>query len=244
MFNFKIFNPFASTRIKPTFPSAVSMREYNGRKYIRKMPVQTKNDTVYLESFPISDSTLTRTEIYNSYKSSYPIAYHEYDIHNTFGQLSGMNMQTDLSHRKQGLGELLRLVSIIEMKENNLSRNIIHSLPAVVKFHYKYGFRPDITGDERSVAVLNDIVGRSDDEFLINKAKALINEIRKQGYISETQCAQSNDIINRYINKMGISGTSPIFDNGFELILTDKFINENSSFYNNLFAKHGIDYKV
>ena len=42
------------------------------------------------------------------------------------------------------LGELMRLISIMEMFENNLEFMELYSRETAINFHAKYGFRPDI----------------------------------------------------------------------------------------------------
>lgn len=244
MISFKFFNPFASKPVKPSFPSAVDIRDFNGRKYIRKMPVQAKDSIVYLESFPTNNSTLARTAVYDSYNSRNPIAFHDYDIYNMLKDFSGSFMETDINRRKQGLGELLRLASIIEMKENELTANKIFSKPEAVMFHYKYGFRPAVKDDSVSKKVLNDILGKTGDDDIKQRADNLINAICKNGYIDETQCTQTNDIITDYIKRNVQKGLMPEFGEGFDMVLTDKDIKANAGFYNRLFEKHQIDYSV
>jgi len=240
--NFKLFDIFIPRPEKPMLPASVVMRELNGRKYINKMPALTGDNLVYLESFPTNQSTFTRTSISGFGKKQ--VAYHDYDIYNCMGELSGSYMETEDNLRNLGLGELLRLASIIEMKENDLHRITLFSKSEAIKFHYKYGFRPNIKDDQASIKLLKEISYKTPHLEMSENANELRNTIEKQGYIAESQCKQANDIVNDYMLKVQPEKGEPILQEGLDMVLTAKDVKANSSFYNSLFEKHKIDYRV
>ena len=109
---------------------------------------------------------------------------------------NGCNMNTLINHNTHtGLGEIMRLTSIIDMLENNLNKIQILSISNAIPFHTKYKFKP------------------------INYASATTN------------------------NK--IFETSKInYNKDLPMELTAKDIKADKRFFNQLFAKHKIDYRI
>lgn len=109
---------------------------------------------------------------------------------------NGYNMNTLINHNTHtGLGEIMRLISIIDMLENNLNKIQILSISNAIHFHKKYKFKP------------------------INYTSATTNN-----KIFET--SKSN------------------YNKDFPMELTVKDIKNNKRFFNQLFTKHKIDYKI
>ena len=102
---------------------------------------------------------------------------------NTF---NGCNMNALLNNNKHtGLGEIMRLISIIDMIENNLQKIQIFSLSKAAPYHLKYKFKP----------------------------------------------------INYQTEKLNFNKDLPM-----ELTIQD--IKANKTFFNTLFAKHKINYRI
>lgn len=112
---------------------------------------------------------------------------------NTF---KGCNMNTLLNKNIHiGLGEIMRLTSIIELIENNLKKIQILSLSEAIPFHLKYKFKPINFGSE------------STNQIFFPKDKLT-------------------------------------FDKDLLMELSVINIKNNKSFFNNLFVKHKINYRI
>lgn len=183
MFKINFINPFRSNLKNTKLSASVEFIENNSRKFLKRMPVLAKNNVVYLESHPRKSSTYSETAIYNSFNDK--LAFHNYDVYNMVGEMDGSYMQTELPYRHHGLGEILRLASIIEMKENNINKMTIFSMPEAIKFHYKYGFRPNIGISSDIMKTLNFLLMKCPDESFKNQAKVILNTVYANGCIDD-----------------------------------------------------------
>lgn len=162
------------------------------------------------------------------------------------------NMQVSQDFRHRNLGELLHLAGIINMLENNLPHIKLYSKENAVYFHSKYQFEPDIVRFSERDNALNTIAQDTTIEIqdIVRKAKDLIKKIALDD-TPEAQrqfCKEASKIAASYINAIQkLSGTTyqqHPFKNGFDMILTKLKIKEHSSFFNELFQKHHIDYQI
>ncbi len=238
MFKINVLNLFKQ-KINPV---SVEMFEHNGRKYIKRMPVQAKNDIVYLESKPLNGSTKAETALYDSFNKK--IAYNNYDVYNLLGEIYGTYMHSLPNRRHQGLGEILRLASIIEMKENDSYKMNIFSLPEAIKFHHKYGFRPNVEKDSDIIEILKMLESQNYEDSFSTQAKDLLDDIYNNGCLDASIRHKLNGILDNYIKSHRIIAGSKLFGEGVDMVLTKNDVQSNANFYNKLFAKHKIDYKV
>ena len=136
--------------------------------------------------------------------------------------------------------------------ENGISEFEIHSKNSAIYFHSKYKFEPAITNfEERNSALLSIIRNSKKEgyEELKEEAEEIL-EIAYRDTSSETQrrlCKETNSLAKRYIQKVLETKDeykNHPFDNGMRMILRRREIVENKDFFNNLYAKHRIDYKI
>ena len=156
-----------------------------------------------------------------------------------------------LRQQNLGLGEILRLSSIIFMIENKIKEMEIFSKAEAVYFHSKYKFEPEIKSfDERNYA-LKSIIKNCQNEFEEIKLEA-INIVKKvaSDKSAENQrnlCKETNILLKEYIQEILARKDkykSHSFDFGFRMILNTNDILDNKIFFNNLFKKHKIDYEI
>ena len=86
-----------------------------------------------------------QNHIYISIKKNKEIlANEDISLYKKEKEVYGWSIATKVPYRKQKLGELLRLTSVITMLENKANNIKIHSLHDAIFFHRKYKFKPDI----------------------------------------------------------------------------------------------------
>ena len=66
-------------------------------------------------------------------------------------------IETYLPQRRNGLGEILRLSSIIEFKENGIKTLEVESYPNAIPFHLKCRLKPNLTTSYTTLKILNNI---------------------------------------------------------------------------------------
>lgn len=191
------------------------------------------------------------TEIKNAYNKV--LGFEAFSMHENTPTITGLYIQVDPEYRnRHHLGELLRLISIIELIENKVKNLKIFSKYNAIFFHAKYKFMPDITKFlERDIA-LNDIVANKTPKTETEAMQA--SELLRRATTNKSpeeqreMCKQANNIINNYIKK-GFLGNNKEYKNdlftfGMNMVLTRDEIIKNKDFFNELFAKHNIDYKI
>lgn len=150
-------------------------------------------------------------------------------------------------------GELLRLSSIVDIIENEISQFEIFSKDSAVYFHSKYKFIPAITDPKERDKALQSVVKncRNLEEFKeFKKQAADILKISSINPSEETQavlCREANVLLKNYIAKVMEEKDrykSHGFESGFSMILRRSKIIRNKDFFNDLFAKHNIDYRI
>lgn len=182
----------------------------------------------------------------------------ELSLNDGAGKMVGLDISVINKYRNNGektghrLGEILRLASIIEMLENKKNHFKIYSKNSAIYFHSKYKFKPNITNFDERNAALNSIIANNTTET--SDLTELAVDIKKELRKNNSPDAQiefnkiTNVLVKAYINRVLSLGkdafkTHP-FSKGFDMILSQKTLMQNRYFYNNLFKKHGIDYKI
>lgn len=154
--------------------------------------------------------------------------------------------------KKHGFGELMRLFGIMEMMENKSPFLKIYSKDTAVYFHSKYKFKPSNTSFEERNKMLESMSQDCSKKFedLAKKAKALKEKATSTKNLPAVQrelCVETNNLATEYIARALKEGNPQIehsFNYGMDMILTKESIEKNSDFFNKLFNKHGIDYKI
>ena len=134
----KVLN-FIKPKSKPIqLPAKVKFYEEDGIKYLTRMPVRANKGIVYLNSINDESSECVRTFITD--RNLNILGHHEYYISEKV--IDGDYMEVDYKYQGNGLGELLRLASLMMCKENNLDGIKLESLSTAMPFHLKYRFKP------------------------------------------------------------------------------------------------------
>lgn len=176
-----------------------------------------------------------------------------FSMDNETGNIFGFSIEVEKEYRQKSyrFGEILRLASIIEMLENKLSTFDIYSKDTAILFHSKYKFQPHFqTFAERDYA-LQAIVKNTFNlpkEF-IKQALSIIEKIQQfpQGEIQRNLREESCELTKKYIQQILLSQNKPknnLFDYGMNMQLTVEDLKNNSNFFNQLFEKHNIEYKI
>jgi len=241
-----MFNLFHSKTI--TFPQKIQLYENKGIKFIKKMPVKANDEIVYLSSGIDKDSFVGLGETCCTLvtnKSGNILGSHHYKINNTKNKkLVGTYISTKDSHQNKGIGEIMRLASIIEMKENKLPQIDIVSINKALPFHIKYKFKPDIDTSFDIYSLLGYIAMtnkkfKDQATILLKKTANLAINDKKNEYISE-----ANNFIENYIKSNSENWKSFHVEDDIPLTLKDVTLKENADFFNTLFKKRGIDYSI
>lgn len=169
----------------------------------------------------------------------------------------GYNITVEPKYRKTGIkskyrfGELLRLGSVITMLKNKYKSIRIYSLNDAVYFHSKYKFEPAIEELNEAQKTLESIIKdtttsfsdlRKTAQILLSKKPATTDFKQKDLFFGKV-----NALVKQYIERVlkeGNNGSGHTFDKGFDMILTQDTAYKESKFFNKLFKKHGIDYKI
>lgn len=165
-------------------------------------------------------------------------------------EMVGCNIEIRRVFRGKHLGELLRLVSIIEMVENKVSQMQIFSRESAVYFHSKYGFEPNIKRFFERDNALESIATNPMFVDLAQKAKFLINRVKEctsnEGL--RELCRMTSELTDEYLKRVRLSNLQKSnlhpFKYGFAMKLSMENILQEKDWFNILFEKHGIDYKI
>ena len=151
------------------------------------------------------------------------------------------------------LGEAMRLGTIIETLENGMKAMDIYAMPQAVFFHAKYGFVPKITSYKADLMkTLENIASRKNPKLRVcsQRAKAVIEKVKKQKTgmcVSDSIANETSKIAKDYIDTV-IKEKLPFkrytFKKDIDMVLTREAIIKNKKFYNALFERHGIDYRI
>lgn len=166
---------------------------------------------------------------------------------------SGLYIETSPEYRRKGfgIGEILRLSSIILILKNKIQNFEIYSKPEAIYFHNKYKFSPAIKNFTERDNVLKTVIKnctekmsefKTEAENLLNKS---IND--KTPEVQRNLCIQTNELLKKYFDTIALKKDeykSHPFDYGIRMILHSEDILKNSDFFNNLFKKHKIDYQI
>ncbi len=153
--------------------------------------------------------------------------------------------------RYKGTGSVFHLAKIIEMLENECSEIDINSLNSAIIFHAKNGFRGNLHDQIEAHYALTTIVNSFflDDKFIDISADAA-ELMAKQDYSLD----KVNKIFTEFLEiavKLPKDVTDKIYFRDtadqtllYGMKLTKDDVIKNKDFYNNLFEKHKIDYKI
>ena len=179
------------------------------------------------------------TEIKNAYNKV--LGFESFAMYQDNSTIDGLYIQVEPEYRRQyHLGEMLRLISIIEMIENKIKAlNIYSKNTAILKFEERNRFLEHIASSKN---------GNAEAERTF--AKELLQKTN-QAKTSSEQIAlynPANSVIKSYIRKILSAGKEEYkkypFPIGMDMCLTNENLIENRAYFNELFAKHNIDYQI
>lgn len=240
MIKLNLFNIFV--RRQPQLGKSVTFSKGYNRLYINNLPVKSNDEVLLLEAFPTDSEVSAQTVVKNLKKQE--CGRHEYKLWLQNREFSGEYIEVYPPFRNQRLGELLKLASIIEMKANNLDKITLYSLPEAIKFHAKFGFTPNIKSSDPISLILKEITEKNQFSDLSEQSLQMLKGLSgKFHLISGDEMKNINNFFSVYIKRC-ISENTPVFNKKIAMILTEKSINKNADYYNNLFEKHEINFKV
>lgn len=254
----KVYSPL--TLIKPQFA------ELNGIQVLKpfKLETQHKPIEVLVKQNLDSNNTSFVTDIFEC-DNPKPVATHTYFIDKLKNVFSGLNIETDYYHQNRGYAELMRLISIMLMKENNLKSNNIVSRFEAVPFHLKYNFDIDgiqtVQESENWTSVIDALESckkwtccfdKKTAQEITDKSNQLLTRIESSSSSEqlEQDVCKFFEKFYKNINSKGSGQTFAeemnyynLMSNFYMSLGMDK-IQLHSKFFNELFEKHGIDYKI
>lgn len=238
-----LFNIFRIGKKLGKAPSHVNFRKDNDVKLLSPISLQVGNDTFTAEAIrcQANDTLFYKTIINN--KNHDEIGNHYYMMNKPAAFMFGTYLDTFPKYRGRGIGEILRLINIIEMVENKIKNNNIVSLPSAVAFHIKYKFLPNIM--DLGSSFLQDI---STSKYSTPAMKEIAEKLLYQSKTDKGTDAEYlrviNNLVYEYIEKNHSNWDKAKFRENVPMKLTLKTIKDNADFYNKLFTKHGIDYRI
>ena len=149
---------------KNKFPTKVSLKKVETPDWNfiihEQIPIKKGNKTIFLQTKVIDPETCPlsaniETRITDKYKTEFGAYY--YTIAPNSKNIENGYVQTKINQRRKGFGELMRLASLIEFKENNLKTIDIDAFPEGLPFHLKYKFKPNITKKSDGIRILEEI---------------------------------------------------------------------------------------
>lgn len=190
-----------------------------------------------------------RTEIYDSERQL--LGYDVFDMPKSDSMFE-YDIKVLPEYRGKGLGELMRLTSIAQMLENNVDEMDLYSKSTAIYFHAKHGFEPNIKSFDQRRSSLESVVANTlpdGDVFIPNAEKILKatdNPLRLTFEENQKFTHQTNELVKEFIKKVLAMGRQDDakFASGFNMKLMRDTIFERAEFFNSLFKKHGIKFKV
>ncbi len=154
-------------------------------------------------------------------------------------------MKTVEGKRNLGLGASMHLLGIIELLENDYDYLKLYSISSAVPFHAKFGYKPDAKRWEDGLALNMESISEEKDPRLWQfafRAKTLIlscdNDCVRKGNILLAEYIRAASKIK---SKEEMENLLPI---GTTMKLSKSSIMKHKQFYNKLFKKYDIDYKI
>lgn len=167
-------------------------------------------------------------------------------------KMFGFDIFVDPYYRKKKLAELLRLFSIMIMNENKSPRLKIYSKNTAVYFHSKYKFEPQIWQFMDRDKALESIAENEAKEFIemsrfAKNIQDRVRFFREDGAKQRELCEETQELMQDYIN-LAMQKQSPEKNYplkwGMDMVLTKEKVESNKEFYNPLFERHGLDYRL
>ena len=237
----------------------------NGVKLIHSLLAKDslRGDLVEISTFNPDEVFAPCITFVSGVGNSYPSASHSFTINKQKKFFDGISMNVYNFYKSRGYGELMRLASIIHMKENGVVKNNIEALSKAIPFHYKYGFRPDFANIEaiKNTSFADTSGADSPFNFIrgtllyLTQNKGLSSNSVEQAYLlldklfvnkslPKEDLARLDSLMIEYIEKHLDNWDKDLMIDDIPMSLSMSKVQENAPFYNKLFEKHSIDYGV
>ena len=164
-----------------------------------------------------------------------------------FFNLSAIN---NFSEGLKGVGTTLHLTQIIAMLENGVEKTKLYSLGSAINFHAKFGYKSDIQSISEIKTFLMDEIAMKhyNDEIFSPVILNFEKWFARSFAPNEKRIAEGNQIINEFVRTINDNKLKHYVDynilTGIKMSLKREDVIKNKEFYNNLFNKYGIDYKI
>lgn len=227
------------TLVKPIWKKSI----INGQKFCEMSLLHKKFGRIYTDV--TSDRWIT-SEIHSSIGQL--MAKEQFSIDSQKKTFIGEHINTMPCFMRNYLGELLRLVSIMIMRENELNSIDIVSIKRAIYFHSKYKFKPNIEDCVMADILMGDIVENENIPQLSKLAKAAY-KVSREFETGDLDIAtkKANEIVSDFIDvAQNIRNSTDIHDltTNIKMQLSNETVEKNKAFFNELYKKHGIDYKI
>ncbi len=161
-------------------------------------------------------------------------------------EMYDINMKTHANYRRQSLGELSRITSIMTMLQNKLNRITLFSTRDAVIFHHKYKFEPHITNRADALRVLHQISQSKFKEYRDPAQLVMIKSTPPDQDFTEFY-AETNKLVKEFLDD--VIGNKRYDNRTFEhwnidMVLTKENVLQNKDFFNNILKKHHIEYNI
>ena len=222
----------------------------NTYKILKETPVKYKNGTGYIKTttekeFDSKDTL--RINIVITDKKKLLLGRYKYTINKSTAIINRGFIETYFPHRRSGLGEILRLSSIIEFKENGIKTLDIDALPDAIPFHLRCRLKPNLTGSYLTLRILKKIKNNPKVQpYYHQVAEKLFKKIKNEN--SELLDNYTRKFVNKFIENYTKQHLHNWEETKIEpilpMVLTESKLKQFAGFYNKLFKKHGINYKI
>lgn len=225
-------------------------RQSDTYKILKETPVNYKNGTGYIKTTTSKaksnkDALNINTIITDEKKSK--LGHYEYMINKSNATIKYGYIETHLPQRRNGLGEILRLSSIIEFKENGIKTLEVEAYPNAIPFHLKCRLKPNLTTSYITLKILNNIKNNPKVQpYYHQVAEKLVQKIENENSVSLGK--DTREFVNKFIESYTKQHLHNWEDAKFRpflpMVLTESRLKQFACFYNKLFKKHGINYKI
>ncbi len=215
-----------------------------------KIPVMYKGGRAFLETSieqipDKKEGVLFVTKI--SDDKNKVLGSYKYQVHKSPQKIDSGYIETIDVYRHKGIGEIMRLASLMELKENNINAIEINALPEAIQFHHNYKFKSNITQRFWAIKILKNICTNPNIQEVHRKtADSLCQHISEKTTwrLEKTKAKSINYFIENFLKMYKSNWQKANFKITLPMVLTKENVNKFSSFFNNLFKAHGINYKL
>ena len=216
-------------------------------KFINRNLGEVYTETIINKDFPNRMITFLKD------KYDRTLGLEEINLEQGLSTSAGLTIEAMQEFRNKGLGigEMLRLTSIIAILENKIKEFFIYSKNTAIYFHSKYKFQPAIDTFSHRDFILENIIKNCKNKYenIKEDAQILLERAReeKKPESQRELCKETNELLKKYFNKIKENKDeqkSHPFDIGFRMVLTEDEIIKNKDFFNNLFKKYNVNYKI